>query len=206
MKKYLKVPASLCAAMLLLAGCAGTTYVPTRYFTLDIPPREAQTVPEGPTLGYRPFQAAKPYKVVAMAYRPADNELAYRANEEWADYPADVVTRVIADAIEASGAFADVGDAAVIAPPEYLLTGTLRAYHEDRTVDPPEAVLEVHLELRDRIADTALWDRVLTAREPMSDEDAATLASAMTQALTHVAAEAGKGIAGAVAQTRAFTE
>jgi ABC-type uncharacterized transport system auxiliary subunit len=196
--KYL----SILSAALVLAGCAGTSYTPIRYFMVEVPHQAAEPIGEGPSLGYRPLIAAKPYKSVAMAYRPANNELAYRLNEEWAEYPSDTMTRALSDALQATGQFADVGDAARMPLPDFILTGAIRAYHEDRTASPPVAVLEIHLELRERRGEMALWDHVLHAREPMDGISPAALASAMTKAVAHVADEAAAGIANAARQVR----
>lgn len=194
--KYL----SILGAALVLTGCASTGYTPTRYFMVEVPHQTSVHTTEGPSLGYRPLIAAKPYRSVAMAFRPANNELAYRFNEEWAEYPADTVTRALADALQATGQFADVGDATLMPLPAFILTGAIRAYHEDRTTSPAAAILEVHLELRERRGEIALWDHVLTVHEPMADSSPAALASAMTKAVTQAVEEAAAAITNAAQQ------
>lgn len=181
---------------LLLAGCISKEYTPIRHFVV-MPEVEVERAPAGgETLGYRPIEAALPYRL-PMAYLAENHELRYHDRAQWADYPAEILTRAIEDALKAANRFADVGDAGRMARPDYLLTGVLRRFEEDRTVDPPEAVAEVRLELREARGPEVLWDGLLRARVPVEGEDPGDVAAAMSRAVAQIAGEAAAAIAAA---------
>lgn len=206
--------------LLLVAGCATSKVVPTRYFAIEpelhnghagaitrgatapaMSPeaRLPETAPP-PTLGVRPLMAAKPYSI-RMAYRGPNHEIAYRNLEEWAEAPADAITRVLTDAIAATGAFEDVGNAADMARPDLILTGELRKFREDRTAETPTAEIEVRLELREARDVKSLWAATLSATRPLPDATAGGLAAAMNEATAQIAREAAASIAATVGAT-----
>lgn len=202
----------------LLAGCATSKVVPTRYFAIEPDLHNGHTSavtlgatapavlpPETPipetapplALGVRPLMAAKPYSV-RIAYLGPNHEIAYRNLEEWAEAPADAITRVLTDAIAATGAFEDVGNAADMARPDLILTGELRKFREDRTSATPAAQIEVRLELREARGVKSLWAATLSATRPLPDATAGGLATAMNEAIAQIAREAAANIVAAV--------
>jgi ABC-type uncharacterized transport system auxiliary subunit len=176
----------------LLAGCLGPrTLTPVAHYVLAPAPEVAPAAPGSHTLGLRPLATARPY-TLAMAHLDAHGRLAYRENEEWTEAPSAVVTRALLDALAAGGRFADVGDAADMARPDFLLTGEIRAFHEDRGAAPPEAVLSMRLELRPARDSGVVWAETLDARVPLAGGQAADLAGAMSAA---VADAVGRAVA-----------
>lgn len=181
---------------LLLAGCISKEYTPIRHYVVSPEFRVEPVSPDGKTLGYRPLEAALPYRL-PMAYLEQHHELRFREHAQWADYPADILTRAIEDALKETGRFADVGDAGRMARPDYLLTGIVRRFEEDRTVDPPAAVAEVRLELREARGTEVVWEGLLREQEPVGTDDAGAVAAAMSRAVARIASEAAASIAAA---------
>jgi len=114
-----------------------------------------------------------------------------------AENPAPIVTRAIQDALAASARFADVGNAADMARPDLLLTGELRAYRENRSLQPPQAELEVRLELRQATEPGSIWAETIRDTEPMKEDTPAALAESMTILVGRLAAHAASSIAAA---------
>lgn len=181
----------------LHTGCLGPrTITAVAHYVITPAPVVAESVPGSHTLGLRPLATARPY-TLAMAYVDADGRFGYRANEEWTESPSAVVTRALLDACIASGRFADVGDAADMARPDYLLTGEIRAFHEDRAVAPSEAVVSLRLELRPAREPGVVWAETLDARVPLAGSHPADLAKAMSGAVADAVGRAVAAISAA---------
>ncbi|HQM99759.1 MAG TPA: ABC-type transport auxiliary lipoprotein family protein [Candidatus Hydrogenedentes bacterium] len=133
----------------------------------------------GLTLGIRPLFSTHTYGT-PMAYLDNNHQLGYQSRAEWAESPSHVVTRAIQDAIAESQQFADVGNAADMTRPDLLLTGELRIYQENRTVEPSMAEVEVRLELRQATEPGSLWAETLRETEPLKAPTPNALAEAMT--------------------------
>ena len=131
-----------------------------------------------------------------MLQTDADGALVAMPNATWAEEPGVAVTRAIRDAIAQTGRFADVGDAAEMARPEYTLTGELRKFHEDRAATPPVAVVEVRLELRESLGAKQLWAQTLTASVPLTGARPADFANAVSAAVAELSMRAADGIVG----------
>jgi ABC-type uncharacterized transport system auxiliary subunit len=171
----------------LLMGClTPATVTPTQRFMLAPEPVVAEAEPSSLTLGMRPIIPARPYRI-PMAYQEEDQRLSFRRNHDWAEEPFLMVTRAILDAVRDTGRFADSGDAADMPRPDLVMTGELRRFHEDRTVAPHLAVIEVRLELRHARNPMALWAETLRETEPLSEDSAAAFAAAMSRALSRLA-------------------
>ncbi len=187
-------------ALMLLSGCLGPRQAAPvqRYaFTPEI---VAPTVPETDyTLGLRPLVPALPYRL-RMVYLEEQRRLGSLPLAEWAEQPAEAVTRALTDALAASGRFQDVGDAANMNRPDYILTGELRKFHENRTQEPWTAEIEVRLELRDATGTANPWSATLLETAAVDGADgaeAADFAAAMNKAIARLAGRTAKAIAAA---------
>ena len=182
------------AMALVAAGCVTHTYPSVVLYTiapeLDVPQAEGSDR----TLGLRPLIAALPYRQQVM-FRASDFELRPYDNVQWAELPRDMVTRALTDALVASKRFEDVGNAADLNAPDWILTGELRRFDEVHTCDPWVAECEVRLELRDALGSAAIWAATLSAREPLAQNDVAALAPAMSRAVAIVVHQAAEQIA-----------
>ena len=192
--RYLGV-VCLLVVISLSAGCLTVRDVErTRHYALrpDIAITEVETLEL--TLGIRPLFAARPYGL-PMARLDGARQLSYRDRDQWAEPPANTVTRALSDAVAAIGRFRDVGNAADMARPDLLLTGELRMFHENSVVTPPSAEIEVRLELRPAREQGALWSETLRETAPMESDSPEAFAAAMNQALSRLIVRAAKSMA-----------
>lgn len=177
-----------CALVLLAsAGCLHRTEVErTRYYAIAPDVQVEPVQPIDVTLGIRPLFATRAYST-SMAFLDNNYQLGYRVRDEWAEPPANAVSRAISDGLSALGRFSDVGNAADMTRPDLIMTGELRVYHENRTVEPPFAELEVRIELRHSMSPGSLWADTLRETEPMSENTAHAFAEAMNAAVSRMA-------------------
>lgn len=188
----------------LLAGCLSAgPIVPTRYFTITPDVSIEAGTPGNKTIGIRPLVGARPYKL-EIAYTREPNRLAYFARAEWADLPATMVTRALADAITSTNAFVDVGDAANMTRPDYILTGELRRFEADFTAEEPEAVVELIAAVRNSNAGEQVWQGHITIAVPLAVPDAAGENPNSDESLAAVAQSLSEAVAQLV--TRISTE
>ena len=146
------------------------------------------------SLGVRPLFSARPYGL-PMAYLDANQQLGFRIRDEWAEPPASSVTRALTDALTATNRFIDVGNASDMARPDLMLTGELRKFHENRTVSPSTADLEVRIELRFSRSPGAVWAETLEESIPLASDDASGFAAAMNDAIGRLVVRAANAIA-----------
>ena len=181
----------------LLSGCLTPGAItPTMRYTVEPTPELARVAPGTLTLGIRPLAVARPYDLTMVVYHGGGMPLEYKRHAEWAERPEDVVTRAITDAIASAGRFADVGDAALMGPPDYILTGEVRRYRENRAGAVPVAELELRLELRRAMKSGAPWAKTLRQAVPLEGDSASALAAAMTIAIETIAERAAAEIVG----------
>lgn len=180
---------------LIAAGCATPHFTPPTKYVLepDVNVAAVQTLDK--TLGIRPLIAARPYRQ-KVVYRDAGFVLGEYNTAEWAELPADVLTRVLTDAIIATRHYKDVGNAADLTVPDLILTGELRKFDIARGAEPWKAECEVRLELRDAQQPQAIWADTLTESEPLERNDLSAVPAAMSRAVERVVKRAAEGIAG----------
>ena len=99
------------------------------------------------------------------------------------------IKQALTDALDATGRFEDVGNAADMARPDIILTGDIRSFHEDRGVSPAEAVVELHVAARIAQTKALVWSGLATARVPLTSGGAEGLRAAMEAAVTQAATE-----------------
>jgi ABC-type uncharacterized transport system auxiliary subunit len=187
---------AFCCA-LCVAGCLtpGAVQLQPQYL-LAPAPKVPTAPPSTVTLGVRAFAAARPCQSLQMAWhRPEEARIAYHAEGQWAEMPAATVTRAITDALAETARFADVGNAAELIRPDWLLTGELRRFYEMRAGDARMAEIELRLELRTARDKALLWAETLRAETPMNAATPQALAEAMQAALASIAERAATAIA-----------
>lgn len=181
-----------CATLPLLAtGCASllpkAAPPPLRY-TLAVPDAGVTAESSGKSLAVRSLEPARPYKQNVVT-RSGD-ELAQYTSVEWAELPADTVTRALMDALVASGRFNDVAQAVDLTRPDWILTGQLRRFDLVRDTEPWTAVCEARLELREASGRALIWAKTIRAEEPLAQSDHKALPAAMSAAVGRVIHEA----------------
>lgn len=174
-----------------IVGClTPQDYTPLSQFTIapnigDTP----KSRPSNATLGIRRFTAAQPLKR-DIFYRDPNFRVGNLLDAQWAEFPADMMTRYLFDATTASGRFADVGLATDISRPTFLLTGDIRRFDLNRTQEPWHADCQIHFELRTVGNGNAAWSETLSASVPLSDNTIAAFPAAMSDAAAEVIAQA----------------
>ncbi|MBM3290162.1 MAG: hypothetical protein FJY92_08435, partial [Candidatus Hydrogenedentes bacterium] len=157
-------------------------------YAIEPKPAISPVESSGKSLAVRPLEPARPYKQ-NVVYRQGP-ELGVYTTVEWAELPSDAATRALIDALVASHRFSDVAKAADLGIPGLILTGQLRRFDLVRDVSPWSAVCEIRLELREGGARALVWEKTLTASEPLATDGNESLPAAMNAALTRVIHEA----------------
>jgi len=173
-----------------LTGCLSPNGAPPPdQFLLQAAPAApiAEALPV--TLGIRELESARPYHL-QMAHMEADGRLNYYQTATWAEFPAAALTRALHEGISKTGRFKDAGMAEQMARPDWMLVGYLNAFHEDRSTTPPQAVVEVRLEMRQARATDLLWSATLRESQPVEGEGPGALAKAMAAAVERLTATA----------------
>lgn len=185
-----------------LTGClTPQDYTPVAQFTIEpglsgLPDAAASDA----TLGIRRLSAAQPLKR-DIFYRDPGLRVGNLLDAQWAENPADMMTRFVFDAASASGRFQDVGLATDVSRPTFVLTGDVRRFDLDRTRDVWHAECQVHFELRTVTNSSAVWAQTLSASVPLEDNEIAALPQAMSQATAAILLEAIAAIIQASPQT-----
>lgn len=184
----------LAGACLLLGGClSAPEIVKPQEYILDPELQVDVAATVALTLGIREIEAAQPYRL-PMVFVDGENRLGYRRLEQWAEKPADMVTRILSDAIAASQKFSDAGDANEMPRPDLILTGKLRKFHEKRDETPAQAVVELRLEIRWARDTESVWADTLSASSPLADTSVNAFVDAVSQALSDVIGQAATKI------------
>jgi ABC-type uncharacterized transport system auxiliary subunit len=180
----------------LAVGCATSTYVPTSYYAIDPQISVEQAPPIDATIGLRPLSSPRTYSKGIVA-READLEVVYIPHVSWTEEPHNMVARALTDAIAGTQRFEDVGNAADMFAPTYVLTGQLRRFDILREETPWQALCEVRLELRAGQKREPVWQDTLQVSVPVQGEDVSAAARALSQAVAELATSAANAIVAA---------
>ncbi|GMV95565.1 MAG: hypothetical protein AMXMBFR82_53430 [Candidatus Hydrogenedentota bacterium] len=181
------------ALAIAITGCATRSYNPPTRYLLEPKVEVLAAQPLRQTLALRSLDPARPYRE-KIVYRDG-LELGQYQTLEWAELPANVVSRALGDALRATGRFADVGPAPDVSQPDYTLTGSIRAFDLRKDTEPWTAVCEIRVEVRRSLSQNALFAQTLTSAVPLESNDTAALPAAMSAAVAEVVTEAANGIA-----------
>lgn len=184
--------ATLFMGCLFLVGCISTPrYVPTTRYMLQPSVTTIETAETLPLrLAVRPLEAARPYRLQVL-YLEQGAELAAYPNAEWAELPAETLTRAFVDALRASKRFRDVGLVFDVGVPDFLVLGKIRRFEELRGESSAQALCEASFELRVASDRRAVWMETLSATEPIArPDDPAASAQALGRAAGRVISEA----------------
>ena len=179
----------------LLPGCAllKNSTPPARFLLDPNPVPEAMATIEL-TVGVRPFASARPY-ALPMQYLDEAGRLTDFPASEWYEQPDRMVTLAIIDALARTERFRDAGYAADMARPDVVLTGEVRRFHEARSQEIAEAVVELYAAARHaRTADT-LWSGTVAVRHPVTGTGGAAFRDAMESALEDAVSQIATNVA-----------
>lgn len=186
--------------VLLLSGClTSPAYTPIAQYRIELadPVEAANPRAHTGSLGLRPLTAA-PALSRDMNYIEDNGRWRALPNAQWAEPPAAVAARALHDGLAASGAFEDVGVAADMSLPDYVLTGELRHFEVDRRTEPATAHVAFTYNVRRALAADVLAAGEAAARAPLPSDDAPGFAAGLKAALAEALAEATRDITAAV--------
>jgi ABC-type uncharacterized transport system auxiliary subunit len=157
---------------------------PPRLFAPVTTPHLARPGATGVTVRIRPVQAPLHLRE-PMAWRRGDAEFGQYEQRLWTELPATYVERTLGDALAADGIeVTSLGDAPT-------LSIELRRFEE--LLSPThEAVVELEVGLA--VAGRTRVERRVTAREPIADDEPASVAYAMGRALDTAANEVSRTV------------
>jgi ABC-type uncharacterized transport system auxiliary subunit len=177
------------AVLCLLGGCLGRSdFTPIRYYSIDsLPvtvPRATRSWPV--LLGVRPFTAATRYRD-RILYRLSEVEIGFYEYDRWVEPPEEMVTRVVASMVRASGLFRQVVAVDNVQLPAWILSGELTRFDEVRESGGSRAECWLRVELRRARDEQLLWSDIIRAAIPLTVETPETLAQAMSRAVQQIA-------------------
>ena len=169
----------------------------TRYALEPAPALEA-----GPTtawtLGYRPFETAAPYGT-PIHRRAGQLRLEVVPGTAWAAPPAATALRAIATGLRQSNAFRDVGPAAELISPDWVLTGRLERFEARDGKARVSLALAVRAsdlgDAAERAGGRPLYRGTVRETARIEEPGPAGIARAMTAALGQAAERAARAIA-----------
>lgn len=181
--------------LLILPACLSPgEYDPVQYYDLRMDTEVSEAAEStGLKVAVRPLDYARAYKQ-SIVIRSQDNQLIYDDMNRWVELPREMITRELVDVLLDTRAFNDVAYSTDISAPNLLVQGELRKFD---WVQEGEAAAEMRIDLRDRRSDTLLWSDTLRASRPVSGDDAAAFASAMSEAVAEILSIAAREIAAA---------
>ncbi|MBN1902199.1 membrane integrity-associated transporter subunit PqiC [Candidatus Sumerlaeota bacterium] len=192
----MKIPRTLIEALTFLIFLTGCLHrnppVPIHFYTLQErkPAEEKPVKKSAPSLGILPFQSASSVET-RILYRTSPVALGYYEYERWAESPGEMMTRAFSEFMDASGLFSSVSSGRNYSPAsvKWILTGVVERFEEDRSSSPPSASLTVALEIYQTNGNIPIWNKRLTAREPLERDTREHLAVAMDKNLTRILEE-----------------
>jgi ABC-type uncharacterized transport system auxiliary subunit len=173
-----------------ITGCLSRNpKVPIHLYSLEgnrILPETSKTLPPL-SLGVYGFDSS-PSIESRMLYRISDVEVGYYDYDRWVDPPGEIVTRAFVHGLSASGLFSRVLRAEKFPQSSFnwILTGFLERFEEDRTTDPATAHIRVNLEIYQAGSYSRIWKKSLSAREALEGDSAVDLVRAMDKALRQI--------------------
>lgn len=163
------------AGLLLLAACVGPqgkSQDTATYLLSAALPTKPNNVKSASTILVLPMRAHPGFDTSRIAYRREPNRLEYYAFNRWVEAPARMLTPLVTQALEASGAFSAVVQAPASAHTQLRLDTELVNLTQDFSVKPSR----LHLMLRAQLTDTGTQairaSRNFEVQVPAPSEDA----------------------------------
>ncbi len=183
----LVAPFLLAACVSLSVGNEGSPHVQYR---LNDSSASAQaprrTEPLVAALLIQPLPADALTDTMAMAYTRRDNEFAFYQFASWAERPLRQIPRLLQRRLDSRGVAGAVGQLGDPLRADWLLTVAVESLHHDVSTTPGTGRLALTVELFDRRSRTRVAHRHFDAAVATVQNDAASAASAMSQAVGQV--------------------
>lgn len=196
---------AIAAAILIgLTGCVRLNQPAPRIrdYTIAYPTPVSRADALKAILQIPPFSVSAAYDSQGMMYREAEHRLSRYSYDRWAANPGNLVADVLARDFAESGDFSAVQHARSPLASDYRLVGEVEAIEEIVHGEPCSANLELRVLLvavRSTGHDAVLLRRSYVQREPSVCDNAASLADAMSTALSRISAELRSDVRSAVA-------
>ena len=114
-----------------LGGCAlldVASEPAPRFFTLTPPTMQTMATQTPVQLAVRQFSSSTALDTSRIVYQPSENEIKYYAGARWADQAPAMISRLIVETLEKSGAFAAVSETGGPGQADYTLAGEVRRF------------------------------------------------------------------------------
>lgn len=185
MKKKLKVIVVLAFA-LGLSSCS--SYIPTYYYMIDTDPefeKADKPLPVSVTVGT--LRSPSRYQD-RMVYRKSRYEMGFYEYSEWIEPPAEMVTRAVVNALDASGLFSRVDTLDFTPGTDLIVLGEITRFDQEVQGEENFADCELLLELVRADGEEVTWRYRAKAR--VKQEKEGEFAAAMSEAVRRALADA----------------
>lgn len=186
------------AGLMLLAACVGPQSKPqdgATYFLSAALPAKRSDAPSVLTLAVSPMRAHPGFDTPRMAYLREPNQLEYYAYNRWVEAPARLLTPLLTQALEASGAFGAVVQAPTSLPTALRLDTELIHLTQDFSVKPSRMHLLLRAQLVDTQTQTLRASRSFEVQAPAVSEDARGGVAAVNRVLPELLSELAEWVA-----------
>lgn len=183
--------ALIAAALLPLSACIRFGAEPppallTLSPAVQVPVGQSQTSANGSTITIRVPSTPQEISVQRVPVRSADTQIAYVRDAQWAEPPARLFARLLADTMTARVGRVVLSPRQSNITPDAMLSGELRSFTLDSTTREAVVVYDAAL-VRD--GTPGVEKRRFEARAPISAVDANNAATALNAAANQVATE-----------------
>jgi cholesterol transport system auxiliary component len=181
---------TLCASIILLAGCGGAMLqrsedTAARTYLLEWPGERDPPAADqaGPTLLVSPMLAAPGFDRSDMAYMRQPHQLEYFARHRWVDAPARMLDPLVVRAAAETGLFRNVVEAGGGTRADLRLDSRLLHLRQACRLNPSELQLAVRISLVDIPSGRVMGTSTLSVDEPITERTAVAGVKSANRAL-----------------------
>ena len=179
----------VCMAAIALSACVGpqgrgSEAMSTYIWEAAFAPKPAAR--EGKSILVAAPQARPGFDTERMAYVRSANQIEYFSRNRWVDAPARMMSPLIVQALESTGAFSAVMQAPTVARAQWRLEVEIVKVQQDFMARPSVSQLVLRAQLIDVATQRPVATRLFEAAAPAASEDARGGAQAMNAALNQI--------------------
>jgi len=172
------------AAVIALAGCAGTVKYPN-YYSLQVPSPPDPPAQEGvhASLAVREFQSSAYLHQGAVVYKISPEQIGFYNYHRWAADPREVVTNAVIDNLRASGNFTQVKLYDGRSDIDYVLTGRLEKLEEIDYERGVKVEVAISAQMTNLSTGAAVWTNTVDEVETVGQRNVPAVVSEMNRTL-----------------------